>query len=146
MIKNKTNSLKYFIVNNEYKIYEKISTEENDKIFKVDGNYFNNEKEAQKEIEKRLRINLTYQNLKEIAKKLNKEMKDEIDWNDKEQIKYSLEFNYQTNEIEQDSTLTHQKGNTVYCLSSFFKDETINRIGKRELIFYLTDSEIDTLN
>ena len=73
--------------------------------------------------------------LEDIARRLNKGMK--IDWYNKEQTKYSIQFNYYSGKIALDHCFRQQAQGTVYCLDENFKDVAIQEIGEQRLKAYL---------
>ena len=94
-------------------------------------NIFKTEEEAKQEAEKILvRRQLEY-----IARRLNKGR--EIDWNNENQIKYCIRFNFPLDIISICARLHQKLQGTVYCLSDKFKDVAIQEIGEERLKKYL---------
>lgn len=92
------------------------------------GNYFKTKEQA--EISKQNR--LTYQQLKDIALKLNKGL--EIDWNDELEPKYYLCYAYyENNKILTLVNYTQQVLGVVYCLNNNFHDAVLEEIGEEKL-------------
>lgn len=108
--------------------------DQNDKIddfrFKI-GNYFKIEESIEKYKEKLL----IEQELKDIAMELNKG--EEIDWNNKEQEKYYLLYNFDTNNIMFDYYISHKIQGAIYCLDTNFMFAAAERIGEERLTEYL---------
>ena len=75
--------------------------------------------------------------LEDIARRLNKGRK--IDWNNKEQTKYSFRLDTIDNEIIWDDEARFISQGTVYCLDENFKDVAIQEIGEQRLTAYLKD-------
>ena len=93
------------------------------------GNYFETEAEAL-----RYKQNLiTYQQLKDIALRLNKGQK--IEWENKEQNKYYIYYNYipQLNKFICSYENIGQSLNTVYCLNKKFLNVALSEIGEEKL-------------
>lgn len=95
------------------------------------GNYFEIKEQAENYKEKLL----IEQELKDIAMELNKG--EEIDWNNKEQAKYLLCFDYFYNKIDYDYEVNSKSQGVIHCLDSSFKDVAIERIGEERLTKYL---------
>lgn len=95
-------------------------------------NCFKTKEEAEAEAEK---ISVR-RKLEDIARRLNKGEK--IDWNDKDQVKYSLIL---TSPKEKQKLLqdynTSLKGEQTYCLDKNFLDVAIQEIGEERLKKYL---------
>ena len=89
------------------------------------------EQEAETEAEKILVRRM----LEDIARRLNKGQK--IDWNDKEQIKYSICLDAINNEIIWDNEVQYISQGIVYCLDRNFYNVAIQEIGEERLIKYL---------
>lgn len=92
---------------------------------------FKTKEEAQQEVEKILVRRM----LEDIARRLNKGQK--IDWNDKEQTKYSIRLDTIDNKIIWDNEFLFTSQGTVYCLDRNFKDVAIKEIGQERLKKYL---------
>lgn len=73
--------------------------------------------------------------LEDIARRLNKGR--EIDWNNKEQTKYSFRLDTIDNEIIWDDETRFISQGTVYCLDENFEDVAIQEIGEERLKKYL---------
>ena len=61
----------------------------------------------------------------------------EIDWNNKEQDKYFLCFDYFYNKIDYIQNRYNKMQGTIYCLDINFKDVAKDRIGEERLAKYL---------
>ena len=129
--KRKRNS-RYYYLNSCGAIYSVFDNEIASDNFRYStGNFFETSEEV-KIYQKKLIIE---QELKDIAMELNKG--EEIDWNNKEQDKYYLYYNFLNNEISYRSyTITKLQG-AIYCLDENFKDVAIERIGEKRLTKYL---------
>lgn len=92
---------------------------------------FKTREEAEQEAEKIL----IRRQLEDIARRLNKG--EEIDWNNEEQIKYSICLDTIDNEIIWDNETRFISQGTVYCLDRNFKDVAIKEIRKERLKKYL---------
>ena len=92
-------------------------------------NVFKTEEEAQQEAEKIL----VRRQLEDIARRLNKGQ--EIDWNDNNQLKYCIGFDFPLNIISIGALYRKLQG-SVYCLSDEFKDVAIQEIGEERLKKY----------
>ena len=92
---------------------------------------FKTKKEAQQEVEKIL----VRRQIEDIARRLNKGNK--IDWNDKEQIKYSICLDAINNEIIWDNEVQYISQGIVYCLDMNFYNVGIQEIGEERLKAYL---------
>ncbi len=101
-----------------------------DRFRKEIGNYFKTKKEAEEYLED-LKVKAE---IKNIAKELNKGK--EIDWDNEDQEKYSLNYNNIHRNINIVNFSNKQEGAT-YCLDKNFKEECIDRIGKERLKNYL---------
>ena len=96
-------------------------------------NCFRTKEEAELEAEKILVRRM----LEDIARRLNKGRK--IDWNNKEQTKYSFRLDTIDNEIIWDDETRFISQGTVYCLDENFEDVAIQEIGEQRLKAYLKD-------
>ena len=92
-------------------------------------NCFKTREEAQAEAEKIL----VRRQLEDIARRLNKGQ--EIDWNDNNQLKYCIGFDFPLNIISIGALYRKLQG-SVYCLSDEFKDVAIQEIGEERLKKY----------
>ncbi len=111
-----------------------IETDEDDPVdnFRYSiGNYFETKKQAEN-YKERLLIE---QELKDIARELNKGEK--IDWNDECQEKYCLYYNFSSNKIFCNFELSNKVQGVIYCLDIKFEDVAIERIGEERLTEYL---------
>lgn len=96
-------------------------------------NYFKTRKKAEEALERME----THCMLQDTADELNAEEMKTIDWTNMNQSKYFLEFNFDYTRIDIDFNVYLKRANTVYCLSSNFKDVAIEKIGEERLIRYL---------
>lgn len=94
-------------------------------------NCFKIEEEAKKEAENILVRRM----LEDIAKRLNRGEK--IDWNNYNQFKFSLYYNYERNILDYTMDCKYRKQGTVYCLDQNFLDVAVKEIGRERLIKYL---------
>lgn len=94
-------------------------------------NCFETKVQAEQEAEKILVRRM----LEDIARRLNKGQK--IDWDDEDQRKYFIRFNYWTYIIELDSSWKNKFQGVIYCLDKNFLDVTIQEIGEERLVKYL---------
>ena len=92
-------------------------------------NCFKSEKQAEAEAEKIL----VRRQLEDIARRLNKGQ--EINWNDDNQLKYCIGFDFPFNTISIGALYRKLQG-SVYCLSDEFKDVAIQEIGEERLKKY----------
>ena len=99
-------------------------------LFEI-GNYFETEEQAENYKQKLL----VEQELKDIAMELNKG--EEINWNDYNQEKEHLVYDFSINEIIFDYDYVYKKQGVVYCLDKDFRDIAIERIGEERLTRYL---------
>ena len=91
------------------------------------GNYFETEAEAL-----RYKQNLlTYQQLKDIALRLNKGRN--FDWNDLSQRKYYIYFDFKANELKQWDADLYKILNVIYCLDKNFLNVALSEIGEEKL-------------
>lgn len=90
-------------------------------------NYFKTREEAQKHLDN---IN-TYYELMNLAEELNNEKK--IDWNNYEQEKYYLFYDYEDKTVCQNWTRFSKEVGQIYCLDENFLDKALERIGKERL-------------
>ena len=77
---------------------------------------------------------LVRRQLEDIARRLNKGQ--EINWNDNNQLKYCIGFDFPFNIISIGALYRKLQG-SVYCLSDEFKDVAIQEIGEERLKKYL---------
>lgn len=94
-------------------------------------NCFQTREQAEQEAEKILVRRM----LEDIARRLNNGEK--IDWNDEEQVKYSIYLDMIDNEINWDKQFRYISQGTVYCLDMNFFDVAIQEIGEERLKKYL---------
>lgn len=94
-------------------------------------NCFKTREEAEAEAEKILVRRM----LEDIARRLNKGNK--IDWNDKEQVKYSICLDAINNEITWDNEVQYISQGIIYCLDVDFYKVAIQEIGEERLKKYL---------
>lgn len=73
--------------------------------------------------------------LEAIAKRLNDE--EEIDWNDREQNKFFIGYDHNTQRLDVTSAVIFKTEGAVYCLHSTILKEAIKEIGEEELIDYI---------
>ena len=92
-------------------------------------NCFKSEKQAEAEAEKIL----VRRQLEDIARRLNKGQ--EINWNDDNQLKYCIGFDFPFDIISIGALYRKLQG-SVYCLSDEFKDIAIQEIGEERLKKY----------
>lgn len=91
------------------------------------GNYFETEAEAL-----RYKQNLiTYQQLKDIALRLNKGQP--MDWEDIEQKKYGIHYDYDINTFKETVSFIVKNLNTIYCLDKNFLNVALSEIGEEKL-------------
>ena len=93
-------------------------------------NCFKTREEAKQEAEKIL----VRRQLEDIARRLNKGQ--EINWNDNNQLKYNIGFDFPLDIISIGAIYRKLQG-SVYCLSDKFKDVAIQEIGEERLKKYL---------
>lgn len=72
--------------------------------------------------------------LKNIAERLNNGRK--IDWNDEEQNKYNIYYNYGNKRLDYNFCSTHRYQGIIYCLDKNFLDVVKKEIGEENLIKY----------
>lgn len=94
-------------------------------------NVFQTREQAEAEAEKILVRRM----LEDIARRLNKG--ERVDWNDEEQIKYSIYLDVIENEIDWDKENRYISQGVVYCLDKSFYDVAIQEIGEERLKKYL---------
>jgi len=122
----------YYCLDNSGEIWYISDLNANEDIFGYSiGNYFETEKQAENYRERLL----IEQELKDIAMELNKGEK--IDWNNKEQEKYYLLYNFDTNNIMFDYYISHKIQGAIYCLDTNFMFAAAERIGEERLTKYL---------
>lgn len=78
---------------------------------------------------------LIEQELRDVAMELNKGEK--IDWDDVNQEKISLGYNFPVNSIQCSYEYLFKCQGKIYCLDKNFKDVAIERIGEERLAKYL---------
>ena len=91
---------------------------------------FKTKEEAETEAEKILVRRM----LEDIARRLNKGK--EIDWDNDNQRKYFIRFNYWQGIIELDGSFRQQFQGVIYCLDKNFLNAAIKEIGEERLIKY----------
>ena len=101
-----------------------------DNAFWESYNCFPTRKQAEAEAEKIL----VRRQLEDIARRLNKGQ--EINWNDNNQLKYNISFDFPL-EVINIGALYRKLQGSVYCLSDKFKDVAIQEIGEERLKKYL---------
>lgn len=106
---------------------EEWKTYTNDKHYAI-GNYFETKEQAEKTIEKQK----IYVKLKDLALRLNNGEK--IDWESKQQRKYTIIYNNGLHTFSRDCAYACQYINQIYCLDSNFLDAALEEIGKDNLI------------
>lgn len=95
------------------------------------GNYFETKEQAENYKQKLL----IEQELRDVARELNKG--EEIDWNNQDQKKYCLEYDFLSNSIGYIKYIMLKMQGTIYCLDKDFKDVAIEKIGEKRLAKYL---------
>ena len=103
----------------EYSIYE-------DFFYSI-GNYFKTQEEAKRYKQNRL----TYQQLKDIALRLNKGQ--EIDWKNVEQGKYYIFYDSVVKKFESGICGTYRNLTEIYCVDKSFLDMALEEIGEEKL-------------
>jgi hypothetical protein len=107
---------------------------QNDEIddfrFKI-GNYFKIEESIENHKEKLL----IEQELKDIARELNKGK--EIDWKDDSKDKFCISYDFYESRITYNFNSSVKIQGIIYCLDKNFKDVAIERIGQERLTRYL---------
>ena len=110
--------------------YDGYNVESNDAVdiflYKT-RNYFKTKEEAE-EYREKLK---TYYDLMDLADELNGNK--EIDWNDTQQIKYTISYNYFDGILICDWTYGINHFGQIYCLDENFLDIALERIGKDRL-------------
>lgn len=94
-------------------------------------NCFRTKEQAELEVEKIL----VHRQLEDIARRLDRGIK--IDWNDEDQLKYSIYFDYYFNRIKVSNSWKHRAQGVIYCLDEKFLDVAIEEIGQERLEKYL---------
>ena len=137
-LREKENSFKRETYYKYYYLNDCGETEiETDEDYPVDnfrysiGNYF----ETKEQVENYKEKLLIEQELRDIAMELNKG--EEIDWNNQDQKKYCLEYDFLSNSIGYIKYIMLKIQGTIYCLDNDFKDIAIERIGEERLKKYL---------
>lgn len=119
----------YFFINNEGMVSRGIEQHRPLDDFRYNsGNYFETEEQA-KDFKENI---LTKQALKDLALELNNGV--EINWENHEQWKFYIYFNYSENQL---CTHFHSLGQNLlmtYCLNKDFLDIAKERIGEEKLI------------
>lgn len=75
--------------------------------------------------------------LEAIAKRLNNG--EEINWNNYNQIKYHIMYNFEKACLDYVSNYKYKNEGCVYCLNKNFVNEAIKEIGRIELMDYITN-------
>lgn len=97
------------------------------------NNCFKTEKEAKQHLN-----NIeTEIELRQLAEELNDDEK--IDWENENQSKYYLTYDYLENTIYQQWEDTNKTAKNIYCLDEKFKDKAIEEIGEEKLKKYLRE-------
>lgn len=123
---------KYWFVNDVCNVYFTNNAKDEFDIDKINSyNCFKTKEETQQEAEKILVRRM----LEDIARRLNKGEK--IDWNDKEQVKYSIYLDVIDNEINWDKEIRYISPGVVYCLDINFYKVATQEIGEERLKKYL---------
>ncbi len=91
------------------------------------GNYFKTREEAEKHSQNRL----TYQQLKDIALRLNKGQ--EFDWKNVEQGKYYIFYDSVVKKFESGVCGTYRNLTEIYCLDENFLNVALEEIGEEKL-------------
>ena len=91
-------------------------------------NYFKTQEEAQTHLDN---IN-TYYELMDLAEELNDGEK--INWEDEDQEKFYITFNFILNNIVQDYSRYIKRIGSIYCLDEDFLEKAKERIGEERLI------------
>ncbi len=94
-------------------------------------NCFYTQEEAEREADKIL----IRRKLEDLARRLNGNEK--IDWNDFNQMKYCMFYNYEKQVADYATHCKYRSDGTIYCLDSDFLYKAIEEIGKEELISYI---------
>ena len=92
------------------------------------GNYFKNEEEAEKVLNKIL----IYNKLRNLALRLNKG--EAINWNDNNQKKWHILFDTSAKRLDYEYNLTYKCLATIYCLDPDFLDRALDEIGEENLM------------
>lgn len=124
----------YYYIDEYYEIC--VDTEEGisiDDVRFVHQNYFVNREDA----EQYLRVLNTEMKLKELAKELNIDYGEKIDWEDGDQIKYRIIYDYTLDDIDYTSVYQNRDPHAIYCLDENFKNKAISEIGEKALKEYL---------
>ena len=97
-----------------------------DKLYKY-RNYFRTQKQAEKVVEK-IKI---YLELKDLAEELNEGEK--IDWNNRTQHKYSIEYDFYDKKFRQYGFTDCKEIGQIYCIDISFLEIAKERIGEDRL-------------
>ncbi len=119
---------KYYYLNDVGRVFSAIDEYNNVDNFRYySGNYFKTENKTE-----RYELNLlTYQQLKDIALRLNNGQ--EINWNNRNQNKYYFYFDFRGNRFVTDIFITDKDLLTVYCLDKNFLNVALDEIGETSL-------------
>ena len=102
-----------------------------DSLFCKRYNCFQTREQAEAEAEKILVRRM----LEDIVRRLDKGEK--INWNDKNQIKYAIHFDFYLDRIDSFYRLHQKEQGAVYCLNKNFSSVAIQEIGEERLKKYL---------
>lgn len=128
--KPKVDELYYYIDTCDYVTYSWCNADI-DKARYNRYNYFKTKEEAQQEADKIL----IRRQLEDIAKVLNKGQ--EINWDNKEQVKYFAYLDVVNNEISWGKEVRHIIQGVIYCLDMNFYKVAVKVIGEERLKKYL---------
>ena len=90
---------------------------------------------TREEVEQELEKILIRRQLEDIARRLNRG--ERIDWDNDDQRKYFIRFNYWQGIIELDNSFRQQFQGVIYCLDKNFLNTAVQEIGEERLINYL---------
>ena len=124
---------KYYFLKNDYEIGEDrfCAGSSIDRTRYENYNCFETKEEAQREASKIL----IRRKLEAIAKRLNNG--EEIDWNNYNQIKYHITYNFEKACLNYVINYKCKDAGCVYCINSNFISEAIKEINEQELIDYI---------
>lgn len=132
----------YYIITNYYEVYREHDNRSYlDNLNYNTGDYFLTREEAEKESDKRKRMAIIHQTLQDVADKLNDGRI--FDWTFYKQSKYFLLYNHRTKNIMTETAKGCEGNNTVYCLEHNFLNAAVQEIGLKDLVYYLTNGQID---
>ena len=130
---------KYFFMDNRGCVCSYIDTnDEIDNCLYATGNYYLTKEDAEKALE----LQIIENELVALIKKINAEEycpADFPDWNDNNQEKYFICFDYQRNIISSGSRYSTKLTKTKFYCYRDFLDDAINTIGKERLEKYLKE-------